>query len=64
MLTYIPVPVRAKAVTPSVPNAQNKPGEGSEQQGDQIPSSCPRPNPSERIKYHEHCMKYKEEIVE
>jgi hypothetical protein len=64
MLAYPPVPVSAKAITPTIPNAENKPGEGSEQQGEQIPFPCPRPNPSECIKYHKHGVKCKEEIVE
>ena len=38
--SYLPVPVGTGTITPAVPDAQYKPGCGSEQYGKQVPFSC------------------------
>ena len=60
---YYPMPVGTKAITPSIPNAQEKPGEGGERKSNQMQFSCLRKNPADNIKQRKYCMKNKEENI-
>ena len=62
--SYLPVPVGAGTITPAVPDAENKPGGGSEQNGKQVPFSCFTTCPAADIKKSKGGMEYKEENIE
>lgn len=61
---YYPMPVGTKAITPTIPNAQEKPGESSEGKSNQMKLSCLWKNPADNIKQRKYCMKNKEENIE
>ena len=61
---YIPVPVCTNAISPTIPDAEYKPGEGSERKSDQMQFSGALKNPACHIKQGKQGMKYKEENIE
>ena len=61
--SYPVVPIRAKAITKSIPHPQNEPGESHHQENHQVGCSCFFPHPSKKGKYDDSGMKYKEEFV-
>jgi hypothetical protein len=61
---YTPVPVGTKAITPAIPDAQHKPGEGGEQHCYQMQLSCFGENPAHHIEYSKCRVKNKEENIE
>lgn len=61
---HAPVPVRTDAISPAVPNAEYKPGKGSEWKGDQMQFPGTWKNPASHIKQGKYGMKYKEEDIE
>ena len=50
MSSHHPVPVGAKAITPAVPNPQNKPRECREKESYKVPFSESWKNPAEGVK--------------
>ena len=64
LLSYHPMPVCTKAITPTIPNAKNKPGEGSEGYRYQVQFPCFFENPACHIKQCKCRVKYKEENIE
>lgn len=63
-LPYHPMPVGTKAITPSIPNAEEEPGEGSKGNSNQMQLSRLLKNPAGYIKQCKYCMKNKEENIE
>jgi hypothetical protein len=63
LFPHHPMPVGAKAITPSIPIAQYKPGEGSKGNCNQMQFSCLWKNPTHNIKQGKYCMKNKEENI-
>ena len=63
LFPYHPMPVGAKAITPSIPNAQYEPREGGEGKRNQMQFSCLWKNPTHDIKQGKYCMKNKEENI-
>ena len=63
LFPYHPMPVGTKAIAPSIPNAKEKPGEGSEGKSNQMQFSCLWKNPANNIKQRKYCMKNKEENI-
>ena len=61
---YIPVPVCTKAITPAIPDAEYKPGEGSQRNCYQMQFSCLWKNPAHHIEYSKYRVKDKEENIE
>ena len=57
------MPVREKAVTKSIKNTDNKPGEGCQAQCYKIPFSQFCMNPAEKIEEDKYDMKDKEKVV-
>ena len=63
LFSYNPMPVRAKAIAPSIPNAQYEPGECCKGHRNQMQFSCLWKNPSHNIKHRKCCMKNKEKNI-
>ena len=64
MFAHLPVPVGAKAVSPSKPGTQHKPGEGSQQEGKQVQFSCFWEDPSDHVKQDQRSMNAEEKSIE
>ena len=58
------MPVGAKAVTPAIPDSQNKPGKGSKRHRYRVKLSCFRENPADNIKDCKNRVEYKEENIQ
>jgi hypothetical protein len=63
-LPYSPVPVCTKAISPTIPNAKKKPGDGSKRHGYQMQLLGLWKNPSDYIEHGKNCVKNKEENIE
>jgi len=61
---HLPVPVGAGAIAPAMPDAQHKPGAGSEQHGYQVQLSCLWKYPANDIEQGEGCVKDEEKDIE
>ena len=63
LFPHHPMPVGTKAITPSIPNAQYEPGEGSKGHRNQMQFSCLWKHPTHDIKQGKYCMKNKKENI-
>lgn len=61
---HLPVPVGAKAITPSIPDAQHKPRKRGEKKRKQVPFACSAEYPAEHVEEGPGRMEEKEEYVE
>ncbi len=64
MFAHIPVPLRAKAISPSIPNAQNAPGKCRQAKCNQIPFASSSKNPAANVKKGEGSMENEKEDIQ
>lgn len=59
-----PVPVGEGAVSPSVPEAQAKPGQRGDRHGQKVPATGSPPHPAKAVEHNPRCVEHEEEDVE